>query len=226
MIDKDEYFYSENIRYSIRAMEQIWYKDIGEFVSVQRLPKFYPLKGMTFTESLNAIMRFAIYFTIILFAVKRSILTFYIIIFFALLTFFMYEMYVGNKRAKKELFDKMNLRLDQKSRKLCIKPTQQNPFMNPLMNEYKDFPDRPEACSLSNSNVRNEAETFFENSLFKDIDDVWSRKSSSRNWHTVPGSTIPNDRKSFTDYLYNIGPTCKEGNGNQCFRNLYNNFRL
>jgi hypothetical protein len=138
----------------------------------------------------------------------------------------MYEMYRSNKNAKKELFDKMNLRYDQRTRKLCVKPTKNNPFMNVLLNEYTEFPERPDACNLSNSNVRGEAEAFFDNNLYRDVDDIWSRKTSSRSWYTVPGNTIPNDRKSFTDFLYNIGPTCKEGNGTQCFNNLHKSFRI
>lgn len=207
-------------------MEQIWYKDIGDFFSMNKLPKFFPLKGMTYVETLNSIMKFSVYFSILLFFVNRSLLVFYFVLFCAVLTFFMYEMYRSNKNAKKELFDKMNLRYDQRSRKLCVKPTHHNPFMNVLMHEYSEFPERPDACNLSNSNVKKEAEAFFENNLYKDVDDIWSKKTSSRSWHTVPGNTIPNDRKSFTDFLYNIGPTCKEGNGSQCFTNLHKNFRI
>jgi len=207
-------------------MEQIWYRDIGDFFSINKLPKFFPLKGMTYTETLNSIMKFSIYFSILLFFVKRSLLVFYFVLFCAILTFFMYEMYRSNKNAKKELFDKMNLRYDQRTRKLCVKPTKNNPFMNVLLNEYTEFPERPDACNLSNSNVRGEAEAFFDNNLYRDVDDIWSRKTSSRSWYTVPGNTIPNDRKSFTDFLYNIGPTCKEGNGTQCFNNLHKSFRI
>lgn len=207
-------------------MDTIWYRDLGHFFSINELPKFIPTKDMTFTQQLNAIMRFSIYFSILLFVVNRNLLVFYIVLFVALLTMFLYELYHKNKEHQKQLYEKLSMYYDKRNKKLCVKPSPENPFMNVLMNEYNEFPNRPEACNLSNSRVKKEAEKFFENNLYKDVDDIWSRKTSSRNWHTVPVTTIPNDRETFTKWLYDIKPTCKEGNGNQCFRNLHQNFKI
>jgi len=206
--------------------EDIWYRDIGSFLNFTNLPKFYPVQSMTFAEQLNAIMRFSIFFSLVLLLVKRTILVFYIVLFFASLTFFLFEMYAKNKKNQKELFDKLNLQYDKGSQRLCMRPTQNNPFMNVLMNEYTEFPNRPSACKLNNRNITGKAEAFFDKSLYRDVDDIWSRKTSSRNWHTTPVTTIPNDRKSFTDWVYDMGPTCKEGNGGQCYKNMYTNMKV
>lgn len=207
-------------------MDTIWYRDIFQFLSLHQLPKFYPTIDMSFTEQLNSIMRFSIYFSVLLFVVNRNVLVFYIVLFVAILTIFIYELYYKNKLNQQKLYEQLSMYYDKKNRKLCVKPTNDNPFMNVLINEYSEFPNRPEACNLSNSRIKKEAEKYFEKSLYKDVDDIWSRKTSSRNWHTVPVTTIPNDRETFTKWLYDIKPTCKEGSGNQCYRNLYDNFKI
>ena len=207
-------------------MESIWYRDILHFFSVSNLPKFYPTQSMTYTEQLNAIMRFSVYFSVIIFVVNRNILVFYIVVFIGLLTAFMYEMYNRNKRQRAELYNKLNIKYDKHQQRFCAKPTQHNPFMNILMNEYTEFPNRPPACNLNQSKIKHDAENFFEQNLYRDVDDIWTRKTSSRNWHTVPSTTIPSDRKAFTDWVYNITPSCKEGNGIQCHNNMYTNYKL
>jgi hypothetical protein len=181
---------------------------------------------MTFVEKLNASMRFAIYFSLLLYVIRQNILVWYFAIFVAFITIFMNEFYNKNQRLQKELYQKINVMYDDKKQQFCALPSKENPFMNILMNEYTEFPNRPSACDLNNRNVKDEAEKYFENNLYKDTDDIWSRKTNSRNWHTVPGTTIPNDRDSFTNWLYGSSKSCKEGNGNQCYNNIYHTYKI
>ena len=37
---------------------------------------------------------------------------------------------------------------------------------------------------------------------YRDIDDIFDRKSSFRNFYTNPVTTIPNDQKSFADQVF------------------------
>lgn len=208
-------------------MESIWYRDPTTFIKFENLPKFVPIKGMTYVEQLNAIMRFSIYFAIILFVVNRNILVFYFVVFSALMTFAMYEFYSRNKKLQKELYEKANLHYDKGANELCIKPSKNNPFMNVLMNEYAEFPNRPRACNIASTNVKRQAENLFDVNLYRDVDDIWTRKTTSRNWHTVPSTTIPSDRDSFTKWLYDPNKkSCKEGNSSQCFNNLYTSYKI
>lgn len=207
-------------------MENIWYRDPASFVRLDNLPKIIPLQSMTYVQQLNAVMRFSIYFSLIMFFVKQNILVWYFALFIAFLTIFMYEFYSKNTNMQKELYNKINVMYDEHKDKFCSLPSQNNPFMNVLMNEYSEFPNRPEACDINNSKVRKQAEKFFDHNVYKDVDDIWSRKSSSRNWHTVPSSQIPNDRESFQSWLYKTGKTCKEGNGNECYTNLYHPYDM
>lgn len=205
-------------------IEDIWYRDFRTFFSIKNLPRFVPSNDMTYTQKLNSIMRFSLYFSALLYIIKHNILVWYFAVFAAFATIFLNEFSAKNKKLQRELYDKINVMYNNKSKQFCKMPTQNNPFMNVLMNEYSEFPNRPSACDLGNQKITKKAENYFEQSLYRDVDDVWGRKSSSRNWHTVPGTTIPNNREGFGKWLYGTGPTCKEGNGMSCYNNLYHSY--
>jgi hypothetical protein len=200
--------------------ETIWYKDFKHFISINNLPKFIPTGDMSYAEKLNAIMRFSIYFSAVLYIVRRNILVWYFVVITAFGTMFMNEMYFKHKNLEKELYQKLNVMYDDKKKNYCMLPTKENPFMNVLVNEYKEFPNRPSACDINNKKINKKAEQYFDINLYRDVDDIFERNSSSRNWHTVPSTTIPNDRDSFANWLYKTGPTCKEKGGN-CYNNVY-----
>ena len=65
----------------------------------------------------------------------------------------------------------------------------------------------------------------FNNNLFHDIEDVYDRKNSQRQFYTMPSTTIPNNRDTFQKWLYKTPKTCKEGNGNQCVANNHTPLR-
>ena len=55
--------------------------------------------------------------------------------------------------------------------------------------------------------------------IYRDIDDAFDRKSSFRNFYTMPSTSIPNDQMEFANWLYGSKEkTQKEGNGN---RNMF-----
>jgi len=207
-------------------MDKIWYRDLSAFVSTKRLVVFVPTSSMTLVQKLNAMMRFSIYLAIILQLVKNDVLVWYIPIGMAIFTVFMSEFYDKSTKLQRELYDKVGVAYDRRTEKLCSKPTPNNPFMNVLMNEYTDFPNRPSACDLNSNKVSKAAESYFDHNLYRDVDDVWSRKAGSRNWHTVPVTTIPNDAVGFAKSLYQNKTTCKSGDGNKCYTNLYRPYNI
>lgn len=208
-------------------MENIWYRDLSHFMNYNNFTKIIPAKDMTYVEQLNAFMRFSIYFSFILYFVRHNILVWYFAVFIGFVTVFMFEFYSNNKKLQKELYNKVNMMYDKEKDKFCSKPTKDNPFMNPLINEIVEFPNRPQACDLDNSVVKETAEKYFEKNLYKDVDDIWSRKTSSRNWYSIPSAQFPNDRESFQEWLYKTGPTCKEkGGGKQCYNNLWQPYNV
>jgi hypothetical protein len=109
-----------------------------------------------------------------------------------------------------------------------IPSTKNNPFMNVLVTDYKDNPNRDAEISkhvyFDNDDKRQEIQKTikhnFKNNLYKDVSDVFGRMNSERQFYTTPITTIPNDQGNFAKWLYGRPKTCKENNGDQCYKNI------
>lgn len=202
-------------------MEKIWYKDLHGFITAKNYHVFFPSASMTFEEQMNALMRMAIYFSIILFIVKHDSNIFFIPVFMACLTYLLVTVDERNKASDRDVLDKAGLREDFRSREVCQKPTRNNPFMNVLVSDYATNPGRPKACRLE-GRVKQEIKKNFDYNLYRDVDDVFHKKASDRQFYTTPSTTIPNDSVGYAKWLYGGDKgTCKEGNGNKCYTNMY-----
>ena len=96
-------------------------------------------------------------------------------------------------------------------------PSPRNPFMNVLIDEIKYNPSRGEAKSVEDPVVKSTMDDFFRVNWFSDPTDVFGKSQGQRQFITMPSTTIPNDRKSYQDWLYKIpGKTCKEGGREAC----------
>jgi len=105
--------------------------------------------------------------------------------------------------------------------KICVKPSIDNPFMNPSIVDYKNKNNNIKACSyITNDIVQENVNNFFKDNVFKDINDIYEKNFSARQFYTVPATTIPNDRESYEKWLYSRPKTCKENNGEQCSINI------
>lgn len=202
-------------------MEQIWYKDPVGFLAENNVARFLPSTDMNFVEQLNALLRFSVYFSIIVYILKQDVNVFFVPIFMALFTACIYAVDQKNKVSEDEVLERMGLRRERSNgNRLCAKPTDHNPFMNVLMSDYAENPKRPSACTLSGS-TKQEIKKKFDRSLYRDVDDVFHKKASDRQFYTMPSTTIPNDSMSYARWLYQTHPTCKEGNGAQCHANTF-----
>lgn len=96
-------------------------------------------------------------------------------------------------------------------------PTGPNPFMNILVNEVKDFPTKPPAVNVDTPEMARTMSDLFQTNMYGDPNDVFQHTQNQRTWVVQPGSSIPNDRDSFQNWLYRVpGKTCKEGNNSAC----------
>ena len=95
-------------------------------------------------------------------------------------------------------------------------PTESNPFMNVLLNDYIENPDKKPAADVDNPHVRKEIERHFNQGLNRDIDDIWQKENSQRQYYTTPSTTIPNDRESFVNWCFSTPYSCKDGNISNC----------
>lgn len=124
-----------------------------------------------------------------------------------------------NKKIEKYLNDND---LDIINNEKCVKPTQENPFMNPSLignnNKY-------DSCSIENEHIKDNIDYFFNKNVFRETDDIYDKSLLDRQFYTVPSTSIPNNREKLASWLYDRGPSCKENNGEQCYDNLYNNIK-
>jgi hypothetical protein len=205
-----------NIDIRIRIIIMFWLDNLNELFN----PILYPNVNMTIDEKINAIIRLILFTGIIatlIFNDSRYILFIFIIM---LISILIYNYQIDkNKRIEKYLNDND---LDIINNEKCIKPTQENPFMNPSLignNKYK-------SCSIENEKIKDDIDYYFNNNVFRETDDIYDKSLLDRQFYTVPSTTIPNNREVFTSWLYDRGPSCKENNGEQCYNNLYNDIKI
>ena len=192
-------------------MEEIWYNDIINFLDINKLLVFFPSTDMDYTQKLNCLMRLTLYICVIIYSITNNYKVVYMLVVIGLATMFM-----ENMNKSKETYienDHGDIDYDEKIKLNCYKPTKENPFMNVLMNEYVEDPERPKACDIKYDNVTNNVNKNFYKNLFRSLDDVFNKDSSVRQYYTNPSTTIPNDQEAFANWLYKTEKTCKEEGG-------------
>lgn len=114
-------------------------------------------------------------------------------------------------------------------------PTKNNPLMNVLLTDYVDDKDRPPAAPAFNPIVETDINEKASNSqlypgtgehddgtsrMFQDLGDELAFDQSMRNFYSMPNTTIPNAQDAFAKYCYGTMPSCKDGDGLQCWNNV------
>lgn len=199
-------------------MTKIWYEDWHELYEQNQYLEVLPASNMSFEEQLNAIFRFFIYLGVILALVKMNYRYIFMIVFGGILTIILYE-YEKSKRARAEKFLE-DESIDVVNNGLCTRSTVENPFMNPSIVDITENPTKAKACRVTAPEVQEKIYDNFNARLFRDVNDVFDKNASQREFYTVPNTMIPNDQGAFAQWLYGTGKTCKEGNGMQCWENL------
>ena len=90
------------------------------------------------------------------------------------------------------------------------KPTIENPFMNIVFSDYLDLENIPEASNVNDVNIKETSQKLYNSSIFRSVGDVFERENSQRNFFTVPNKITPESQTNFANWLYKVGPTCKE----------------
>jgi hypothetical protein len=82
-------------------------------------------------------------------------------------------------------------------------PTSDNPFMNPLLTEIGDNPNRPDAAPITAAKVKREIEEAFRqpSEIYMDTSDRFDQTQAMRTFHTMQSATIPNDQDGFLQFL-------------------------
>ena len=193
--------------------DPFWYNDFQ--ILKKRPVEFVPTNSMNIIEKLNAITRFSIYFGLLLTISTGEYLALYITIAGFALTLLIYHNHpkisADNNNRLVGGGDFGPIPNNQKTQ-----PTRDNPYMNVLMNEYTENPHRPPADEHDDPEVQKSIENYFQSNLYRDVDDVWGRNNSQRQFYTMPSTTIPNDRDSFMKWAFKTPYVCKDGDKLAC----------
>jgi len=221
----------------LASSDVIWYRRRTLFLPLDaaEAARFYPAPDEPLVEQLNSAMRFAVYFSVVLAVLRREPAALILAAVVGLGTYAVYESQQKGVAQEAAIMERLKVEERYRGRRvkpgtptgpllkptLCTQPTVDNPFMNPTLVDLAYFPNRPPACPIVEPDVARRVQKDFEHDLYRDVDDVFDRYVSSRQFYTVPVTTIPTDQTGFANWVYGSGPTCKEpGGAAQCVRNL------
>ena len=199
-----------------------WYESPSILYQTRNLTEIFPSHNFDMTRKLNALVRLSVYFAIIMYVMHKDKKYMVLPVIVMGIT---WVIHYKNKENNKKDIMKMSIN-DQLANAVklndleteCRIPSKDNPFMNPTYTDYgSDGPPPPKACpSYNNVGVQRRVEDLFNEDLYRDVNDIFGKSNSQRQFYTVPGSQVPNDQGSFAQWLYGTPPTCKEGNRAAC----------
>jgi len=202
-------------------MATIWYKDLPGWFTTENYYVVLPMDNMSMAEKLNALTRFFVYLGVILALITLNYKYVFFGIVACLLSAAMFEFEERKKARAEKFLDENNLAVHDS--KLCARPTMDNPFMNPdRMAASSDRELPAQACNTDNAGVQASMSANFDAKFYKDVNDIWGRNASQREFYTVPSTVLGGDQAGFAKWLYGTGPTCKEGDGLTCYNKLPN----
>lgn len=119
--------------------------------------------------------------------------------------------FYSEKNRNKEL-DKMVKNTSDKNQDILDiprEPTIDNPFMNPILNDY-NTENAPYPVNVDDEVVQDKINLTYNKDLFKDLSDLYDSKNVQRQFFTIPGGAIQNDQQKFAEFCYGTPKTCKE----------------
>ena len=182
-----------------------WLYDIT--ILLQNYKEFYPKKNMNQIDKANSLMRFAIYYSLLLIIFNLD--SSWLIISFLLVCI---SIFMG-------VSEKFKIENNN-----CTKPTKNNPYMNFTLGDNINNPQKNKACKLDD-NIRKEQLNLFRKNINGDstINKFDLYGNNDRNFYTMPSTTIVNDQIGFAKYLFGDFGKCKS-EGKDCLLYSDNKF--
>jgi hypothetical protein len=199
--------------------ETFWLISFQELYKNNNYLQIFPSKNQSKNELLNAIFRFSIYYSLILYFLTLNYKYLFVIPFVALFTIGLY--YGTNKNKSFSLSNSNSKQLEALTSKDCAEPTLNNPFMNfNVLNSGAE--ENKSACNYSNNtDTKNKIKQYFDYKLIRTDEDIFDKNASDRQFYTMPNTDVVNDQNDFAMALYGRSKSCKENNGEQCYNNVY-----
>ena len=204
-------------------MTPLWIEDVSILYEKKYLFEIVPMKNFDLNRKLNSLFRLSIFYSLIVYFVNKSSKTLLIPVGVGLFTVIISKNLKMNNITenirKLQNGDTKESFLMEEVSEGCRIPEKSNPFMNPTI--YGENNSQKPCLSYNNKGIQKDIEEKFNRNLYRDVNDIFGKNNSQRQFYTVPGKTNPNDLESYKNWLYSTPPTCKEGNGLQCAANGY-----
>ena len=181
-------------------MTEIWFKKPNELLN--NLDQIYPTNNLDYNQKINSVIRLSIYIGIVIYILNLDKKLLFLPLTIILGSYF----YNDIEPFAENIVD---------VKKECQKPTKNNPFMNYTVGDLIDNPNRPPACDYESS--KNEIRREFKSNLHTDINDIWGKNISDRNFYTMPNTKIVNDQMEFARWKFGNSGDCKTY-GNNCLK--------
>ncbi len=142
---------------------------------------FVPQANMPVKAALNAVVRFAVYLSVLLAVTSRDLWYLLLIPTVMLITVFLEKWFPKAKKITEGFVSSYQ----GEDRSL---PTTDNPFMNAPLTDINDNPDRPPAADVTDVDVRDKVNQAFAqtSNIYMDTSDVFDLVQGQRNFYTVP----------------------------------------
>lgn len=178
-------------------MERLWIEDPASLFTSETYRKFVPTRQMDVPTSMNAIVRLTIYISILLSVIYGNS-TILLAIPLVLVTSVLAVKLFPEVRSLETFANKVSAVLKQ-----YTYPTAENPFMNPLLTDILDNPNRGESAPVTSTEVKKKIEEAFQQTtdLHMDTSDKFDLAQSMRTFHTIQSGLIPNDQDGFLQFL-------------------------
>ncbi len=119
--------------------------------------------------------------------------------------------FYSEKNRNKELDEMVRKKSERNQKILDVprEPTVDNPFMNPILNDF-NTENAPYPVNADDEVIKQKINLTYNKDLFKDVSDLYDSKNVERQFFTIPGGAIPNDQQKFAEWCYKTPSTCKE----------------
>ena len=209
-----------------------WYNQPTILYEKEYLFEIFPIKEYDIVRKLNALVRFSIYYAVIMYLYNRDTNVISVPLVVCLLSYFIWKRNVGvqsdvvqtNLRNDKPTPDVVGIlatnnkpTLSDGENDVCSLPTKDNPFMNTPFFDVAADKELPKSCvSYDNKGIQRKIESEFNKGLYRDYTDIFGKENSQRQFFSVPGRDGIPDQGSFAHWCYRTTDTCKEGNSLAC----------
>jgi hypothetical protein len=152
---------------------------------------------MSVDESLNAVVRFTVYLSFLLFVCSMEVRYFVYIPVIMAITVGLHQLYPRTTKIAESF--RMGTAISSFAGEEKTMPTQENPFMNPTLVDINENPQRKPAADPTEVSVRDEVNRQFAqtSNIYLDTTDVFQQVQAQRNFYTVP----EDDQEGLLEFL-------------------------